>query len=284
MYSKELIIYVVTSGLYCERDDVPDCSNLSKILSKVPKRLTPAELLALSSTNSNINTATISKTATSIADQVKLAAEASRSIREVIPWDLMPPEVAERGHKRLDKSHIILGNEIDWFSNVLTSDSTTGTVQAWNFVEFPLTHCSYLVFRDGSLCKFLRHQEKHHQAALQHVPPLVDFTAHSWFDFCLSLAYYVFNNRLWVHPYYCHQRICSSGNGCGFLVADPLIDCDSDLPLRYDYLVEDWNDQLYQALSKTGILPDGRSQDILRSCSQNGYGLFPLVPVLYGNI
>jgi hypothetical protein len=26
MYSKELIIYVVTSGLYCERDDVPDCS------------------------------------------------------------------------------------------------------------------------------------------------------------------------------------------------------------------------------------------------------------------
>jgi hypothetical protein len=136
MYSKELVIYVATSSLYCERDDIPDCSNLSKILSKVPKRLTPAELLALSSTNSSINTATIAKTATSIADQV---------IREVIPWDLMPPEVAERGHKRLDKNHIILGNETDRFSNVLTANSSTGTVQAWNFVEFPLTHCSYLV-------------------------------------------------------------------------------------------------------------------------------------------
>jgi hypothetical protein len=80
MYSKELVIYVAISSLYCERDDIPDCSNLSKILSKIPKRLTPAELLALSSTNSNINTATIAKTVTSIADQVKLAAEASRSI------------------------------------------------------------------------------------------------------------------------------------------------------------------------------------------------------------
>jgi hypothetical protein len=128
MYSKELVIYVATSSLYCERDDIPDCSNLSKILSKVPKRLTPAELLALSSTNSSINTATIAKTATIIADQVKLAAEAYRSVREVIPWDLIPPEVAERGHKRLDKSHIILGNEINRFSNVLITDSTTGTV------------------------------------------------------------------------------------------------------------------------------------------------------------
>jgi hypothetical protein len=145
MYSKELVIYIATSGLYCERDDIPDCSNLSKILSKVPKRLTAAELLALSSTNSSINTATITKTATSIADQVKLAAEASRSTREIIPWDLMPPEVAERGHRRLDKSHIIIGNEINRFSNVLITDSTTGTVQAWNFVKFLLTHCSYLV-------------------------------------------------------------------------------------------------------------------------------------------
>jgi hypothetical protein len=74
-----------------------------------------------------------------------------------------------------------------------------------------------------------------------------------------------------VHPYYCHQRICSSDNGYGFLVADPIVDCDSDLPLKYDYHIKDWNDQLYQALSKTGVLPDGRAQDILRSCSQNGY-------------
>jgi hypothetical protein len=74
-----------------------------------------------------------------------------------------------------------------------------------------------------------------------------------------------------VHPYYCHQRICSSDNGSGFLVADPIVDCDSGLPLKYDYLVKDWNDRLYRALSKTGVLPDGRAQDILRSCSQNGY-------------
>jgi hypothetical protein len=151
MYSKWLVIYVATSSLYCERDDVPDCSNLSKILSKilskVPKRLTAAALLALaSSSNSSINTATIAKTATSIADQVKLAAEASRSIQELASWDLMLPEVAERGHKCLDKSHIIIGNEINrFYSNIPKTDSTTGTVQAWNFVEFPLTHCSYLV-------------------------------------------------------------------------------------------------------------------------------------------
>jgi hypothetical protein len=63
MYSKELVIYVATSSLYCGRDDIPDCSNLSKILSKVPKRLTAAELLALSSTNSSIDTASIAKTA-----------------------------------------------------------------------------------------------------------------------------------------------------------------------------------------------------------------------------
>jgi hypothetical protein len=99
MHSKELVIYVATSGLYCERDDIPDCSNLSKILSKVPRRLTAAELLALSSTNTSITTATIKKTASSIADQVKLAAEASRSIREVISYDLMPTDVSERIHK-----------------------------------------------------------------------------------------------------------------------------------------------------------------------------------------
>jgi hypothetical protein len=56
MYSNELVIYVAISGLCCERDDIPDCSNLSKILSKVPKRLTAAELLALSSTNTSITT------------------------------------------------------------------------------------------------------------------------------------------------------------------------------------------------------------------------------------
>jgi hypothetical protein len=94
-----------------------------------------------------------------------------------------------------------------------------------------------------------------------------DLTAHSWFDFCLSLEYYVFNNRLWVHPYYCHQRICSSDNGYGFLVADPIVDCDSDLPLKYDYLIEDWNDQLYQALSKTGVLPDGLALKMVISFS-----------------
>jgi hypothetical protein len=96
MYSKELVIYVATNGLYCERDDILDCSNLSKILSKVLKRLTAAELLALSSTNilalsstnTSITTATIKKTASTIADIVKLAAKASRSIREVIPYDL----------------------------------------------------------------------------------------------------------------------------------------------------------------------------------------------------
>jgi len=271
MYSKELVIYISTSGLYCERDDIPDCSNLSKIFPKVPKKLTSAELLALSASTSTTTAATIKKTATSIAEQVKLAAEASRSIREVIPYDLMPTEVSARVHKRLDKSHIIIGNDINRFSNALTTDTTAGTVQAWNFVEFPLTHCSYLILRDGSLCKFLRHQEKHHRSALQHLNPMLDFTAHSWFDFCISLEYSAFNNRIWVHPYYCHQRICNSDNGYGFLVADPLADCDSDLPLKYDYLLEDWNDQLYQALSTKGVLPDGRAQDILRSCSQNGF-------------
>jgi hypothetical protein len=45
MYSKELVIYVATSSLYCERDDIPDCSNLSKILSKVPKRQGPARTM-----------------------------------------------------------------------------------------------------------------------------------------------------------------------------------------------------------------------------------------------
>jgi hypothetical protein len=156
-------------------------------------RLTAAELLALSSTNTSITTATIKKTASTIADIVKLAAKASRSIREVIPYDLMPTDVSERIHKRLDKSHIIIGSEINRFSNILTTDSTTNpsspTVQAWNFVEFPLTHCSYLILCNGSLCKFLRHQEKHNRTALQHIPPLVDFTAHSWFDFCMSLEY-----------------------------------------------------------------------------------------------
>ena len=158
----------------------------------------------------------------------------------------MPAEVRNRVHLRLDRIHTILGKSIEHFNNVLTIDSTTDpanpTQQEWNFVEFPITHQSYFILQDGTLCHFLRHQEKHHRTtAMQSITALSSHSPQAWFEFCISLEYAAANNRMWIHPYFCHQRTCSSDNGYGFLVADPIDDCDSDIHIKYDYLIEDWS-------------------------------------------
>jgi len=119
--------------------------------------------------------------------------------------------------------------------------------------------------------RYLAHQDKNHKSAFQtSISPLEDFTPKSWYYFCASLEYTAEINRLWMHPYYCHKKE-SGGSSHGFIVADPLLNPDADLPVKYQYLIPDWGQQLYKAFSKPGIIPEGQGQRILRAYADDGF-------------
>jgi hypothetical protein len=138
-------------------------------------------------------------------------------------------------------------------------------------LNFPPIEQSFVISRDGTLWRYLNHQEKTHKTAFKdHFIPLIAFTPKAWFKFCLHLEYNASINRMWVHSYYC-QELVTGGTGYGFVVTDPNIDCDEDFPLKYLFRIDDWSQQLYNVFAKTGSIPSGQAQAILLSCQCNGY-------------
>jgi hypothetical protein len=181
-YKKELVLYIPTSGLFCSRIVTPDCKDLSKIFDKAPTPLTKTTAAALASV-------LVSGAANAIADRVKAGADASKTVHEVIDLSTPPSEVQKRYYKRLDRNQVVLKRDLSRYRNSLTTDSY-GSINEWNFFEFPPIEQSFVISRDGTLWRYLNHQEKTHKTAFNdHFIPLTAFTPKAWFKFCLHLEY-----------------------------------------------------------------------------------------------
>jgi hypothetical protein len=168
-YEKELVLYIPTSGLFCSRTITPDCKDLSKIFTKAPAPLTKTTAAVLASV-------LVSGAANAIADQVKAGADASNTVHEVIDLSTAPPEVQKRYYKRLDRNQVVLRRDLSRYRNNLTTDSY-GSINEWNFVEFPPIEQSFVISRDGTLWRYLNHQEKTHKTAFKdHFIPFTAFT------------------------------------------------------------------------------------------------------------
>jgi hypothetical protein len=164
----------------------------------------------------------------------------------------------------------VLRRDLSRYRSNLTADSS-GSMNEWNFVEFPPIEQSFIISRDGTLWRYLNHQEKTHKTAFNnHFIPLNAFTPKAWFKFCLHLEYNASINRMWINSYYC-QELVTGGTGYGFVVADPNNDCDADFPLKYLFRIDVWSQQLYNVFAKTVNIPSGQAQTILLSCQGNGY-------------
>jgi hypothetical protein len=259
-YDKELVLYIPTTGLYCSRSVTPDCQDLSKIFTKVPVALTKLKVDASTSVS-------VGAAADAIAARVKAGADADTTVS--IDVSSAPIEVRTRYYSRLDRNKVVLQQDLSRFKNDLTTDSR-GTVNEWNFVEYPPIEQSYVITRDGTCWSFLNHQEKvHRQAFKDHFIPLAESTPDSWFKFCLHLEYTASINRMWIHSYFCHELV-TGGTDYGFVVADPTVDCDADFPIKYSNRIGDWSQQLYNVFAKSGNVPKD-AQSILLSCQGNGY-------------
>ena len=74
-----------------------------------------------------------------------------------------------------------------------------------------------------------------------------------WFRFCQSLEKSAAINRVFVFPWYC--RYSNAPNHWGFSCANPEVDNDTDIPLKFESFIGNWAQQVFQYLNKPGILP-----------------------------
>ena len=93
---------------------------------------------------------------------------------------------------------------------------------------------------------------------------------HSWNTWNLITEAICMPLRLFVLSFECHD-VCDT-DPRGFIVADPETNLDAHIGSDYIIYINDWDQQLYQGMSKKGIFPEGSIfEDALKMHVNQGY-------------
>ena len=60
----------------------------------------------------------------------------------------------------------------------------------------------------------------------------------------------------------------------GFKIGDTSFDNDCDLPLCYTNQVENWDNAIYNMISKENVLPSGEATNFINGCGGKGFAFF----------
>ena len=187
---------------------------------------------------------------------------------EVFKPDVFPDVVIDRKTIRSDPKAIIMRSGRAKFKNDLTKNNS-GAEQEHNFVRYPLTYNSHIIYRDGTHFKYLKFQDpKVRRQFLKCFPKIVAWNAREWYNFHLTLEARACEHNLWVMPYHLQDPACP--NARGFIVADPENDVESDLHSDYLECVEPWSLQIFEGLSGDGVLPNSDAKSLLKQCHGDG--------------
>ena len=119
---------------------------------------------------------------------------------------------------------------------------------------------SHLKFQDNSQRK----------AFPANIRPLDGLTAMDWNRWSMITEALCMSFYFFVFPFECHD-VCDI-DPRGFIVADPETNLDAHIGSDYIIYINDWDQQLYQGMSKKGIFPEGSIfEDALRTHVNQGY-------------
>ena len=180
-----------------------------------------------------------------------------------------PEDVEIRYNLRNHSTTILCKRDIPPFMNELTRNRSKD-IKPNKFVRYPKHYNSHIIYCDGSMFKYLKHQlSKVRSQFVKTFPKLDDWNAKEWYRFHLELEAKASEHHLWVMPYYLQSPKCKEARG--FVIADPDDDKDADLHSDYLECIGPWNAQLTDGFKSEGVLPNATAKSIFKQCGGDAF-------------
>ena len=187
------------------------------------------------------------------------------------------PEECISCHDLYNKpNYIMTKSEMKKFKNELTPDGNNPPVsQEQNFVTIGTDGNQYCINRDGSLFRYLKHQSsKNRKEYINKFPFIYEWSPEGWADFRYRGMRCAYLHFAWVPSY---NLVCKGRGTQGFIMADPQVDPDCDVPICYQSQRMGWSKSISDAVNcpeflahlKT-ILHGKQPISFINSCGDEG--------------
>ena len=146
-----------------------------------------------------------------------------------------------------------------------------GFILPRNFVRVPNdTYASYIIMFNSTVFRYLKNQtDKQREAFIKKFPALTEWNHEAFYYWYREVERLCYTYYMFVLPYYCAYQSCPHRQG--FEIGNPLVDHNVDLHVDYTDIIPVFSQQLFQALSRDGILPTQESRDMLAASDGCGY-------------